>query len=180
MISIRKINDTLTTQIRNMQNALSISGRNQILRRVGNRFLELSKSTFGGNAQYRGNKWPPLSSQYAKRVGGNTPTLLQSGALKQSLRVGMPRGSWIEVYTNNRYAAAQFLGSKKNNLPARRFMPVETSGRNLFRLTTSGEREIVNEISKALTQLSLGAFPRIYKITSRMKYERGSPTVGPS
>ncbi len=178
-ISVTKITDSFTPAIKNILRAVNVGNTRILLRRGGEAFLRMTRATFGTGGQYRPDRWPPLSKAYAKAVGRKNATLIRSGELMNSIKLGAPKGNYIEIYTKNRYSFAHFFGYPPNNLPQRRFMPVESSGKSMFKLTIRAEREMVNEISKGLTILSNGALPRITTVPVRMPYQRGNPGTAP-
>lgn len=178
-IGIRKHGDTLTNQLHNLIRALGPIGRQRMLSDAGREFIRITKENFGDEGKYRGNKWKPLSKRYAKKVGSSVATLLRSGALRDSIKVGSPRGNWIEVSTSNPYARAQFLGNPKQNLPSRLYFPTERISTNYWRPVYAAEKELVHAIGKSLYIISGGAFSKQLGAIPRSYPTRGNPTQPP-
>lgn len=178
--SVRRLSDTLTPQIRSIMTALGGSGKSKVLGEVGREFVRMSKSTFGGNnANYRGNKWPRYSKSYTAQVGNSTPTLYRSGKMKASIRVSGQGANWVGISCGTKYAAAQFLGSPKSHIPARRFMPLEGAG-NSWRLTARAERELVSVITRGFSNISKGALTPNIGVNQRSSFAVGNPCSGRS
>ena len=174
--SVRKMFDSITPQIKNMRTAMGISGRRRVLISAGDRFKKLAQATFGTGGRYRGNNWPAYSPEYAEKERTSSPTLLRSGALKNSIKTMSPRTNYVEVFTALPYASAQFFGNPKKKLPGRRFFPMESAGSTMWRLGYSAEKDMVVDIQKRFMILSNGALPYISSIM-RSRYEYGNPRL---
>lgn len=173
--------DQVTPSINNLISAISRHGRKQILRYGGRELLRQTKANFGATGPYREKAWPPLSKNYAKKVGSSVPTELRSGELKNSIMLSAPRDNIIELYTTNPYAAAQAFGYKPRNLPARNYFPIQNMGKPTYsRLVYSAEKDLFKAITSQLTALSKGAFPLQSTPTNRMTPEYGNPFTGPT
>jgi hypothetical protein len=176
---IKRISDTLTPALRKMQSAVGIGGRRYVLTCAATMLKDMARSTFGsGNSTYRGNKWPRYSKSYAKRVGSSTPTLYRTGKLKASIQMTSPRGNSVGVYSNTKYSAAQFLGSKRG-LPTRRFFPME-GHTAVWRLTARADKDLTMEVGRGFSIASGGALPRLAGLQARSSYAYGNPLSGMS
>jgi hypothetical protein len=140
---------------------------------MANRFKMLAQSTFGtGNKKFRGNTWARYSSNYAARVGSFVPTLLRTGKLRASIRVGTIRNNKIYVSADRPYAARQFLGSGK--LPSRKFFPMEGVGSS-WRLTSAGDVEMRRILLNELYTMSGGVLFQPKGVNLRSRYNMGNP-----
>ena len=174
---IKRTSDSVTPQIERIKTALGTSGRRKVLMSVADRFREMARSTFGVNkTTYRGNTWAKYSPAYAKKVGTSSPSLFRSGKLKASIRVTPPRGNSVGVFADVKYAAAQFLGSKRG-LPARRYFPMEGHG-TMWRLTARADKDLTIQALSDFYKLSGGALPKTMGILTRSTYSAGNPLTG--
>lgn len=172
--TIKKISDTITPQIKSIENAIGTAGRKKVLIEVANKFKNMAQSTFGANKNtYRGNTWPRYSKLYAKKVGSFTPTLLRTSKLKSSINVTNPQSNSITVQSDIKYSAAQFFGNKKG-LPSRKYFPVEGQG-IMWRLTARADRDLMIESLRNFYNLSNGALPQNLGMFNRMTYSAGNP-----
>lgn len=166
-INLTQRSDTVRPQIKSMVRAFGLQGRRRALTMSGQDVVRMTRSNFGSSGRFRGNKWPPYSRAYSKKVGSRIPTLFRSGKLRDSIKLGAPRGNWIEISTNVKYAAAQMLGNPRQNLPSRNFFPMERMGANRWRPVYSAEREMIVSITKSFRLISGGVIPQINTIQSR-------------
>jgi phage gpG-like protein len=181
MITVIKTNDSITPAIHNIMRAIGLAGRRLLLNTVANEIIRQTKSNFGGGSNtYKDadKRWAPYSRRYAKVKGKSQPDLVVSGELKNSIQKSSPRSNWIEVFTKNKYAAYQTLGTRK--MPARSFWPAQLYSPSYTRLTRNSERDVVIEISKRITVLSGGALPRLGIQMTRMRPQYGNILSGPT
>jgi len=172
---VKIISNSVSPSIRGILNAIGLSGKRQVLMSAGRELYRQTMQNFGVDSEYKDKKWPALSPKYAKRVGHSNSTLTKSGELKNSIRLSTPVGDMIKIYTNNPYAAAQFFGSKKTNLPARNAFPINnTTNPSNIRLTTNSDRDMFKVITHRLTQVSNNSLP-INTAWKRMSVEYGNP-----
>lgn len=173
-ISITKIHDTVTPQLLGLIRAFNEDSKRKILLKLGQSFNKQTKENFGTNGKYRDKTWPRLSKAYSKKIGSSVPTLKRSGNLYNSIIISAPRNNYIEIYTNNKYAAAQVFGNKNNNLPPRNFFPVQFSTPNYSRLVFNAEKELNAIILNQMKILSGGALSSTTNI-KRSGFEYGNP-----
>lgn len=181
-LKLVKIRDSVSRQIDVLKKTLGTQGRRQVLLSVGREFIQEAQSNFGGKSSvFKDGIWPPLSKQYAKKVGHTSSTLEKTGALRNSIRMDNPLLNYITVYTKNPYAATHMLGSSKLNVPKRNFFPVEFQGGNAnrSRLVWNSQLRITFEIGKRFHQISGGILPIPSYFQQRMTYEIGNPFNGP-
>lgn len=174
-IKIKKVSDSVTQSIDSIIRAIDKNGRKKILQYGADIFIKMTKANFGSSGRYRDEKWPPLSKAYAKKVGRSYATLKVSGNLYNSIKVGRRSSNFIEILTENPYAAAHTFGSK--TMKKRNFWPVEFSKGNpsLSRLLYPAEREFVIAITRRLTLLSGGALPTYNDTIKRSEMTYGNP-----
>jgi len=178
--SITKTRDSVTPSLKNIIKALDEPGRRKLLTQTGEKFIEITKQNFGNSGRYRGNVWPRLSDKYSKRVGRKNATLYRSGDLYNSIKLSSPRGNFIIAYTKSPYAAAQAFGSKRTNLPARNYWPMENVTPTYSRLIFGAERELVLTIGRNLTILSNGQLPSLSSNIQRSSFTSGNPFTSQS
>ena len=181
-IRIEKISDGISPQIDSIISAFSSSGRRRVLAESGDLFVKMTKNNFGGNGQYRSKAWKPLSEEYAKKVGSDTPTDKRSGKLMNSIRKTKLTDKYVLVSTNNLYAAAICFGSKLKHIPPRNFWPVDFMGDNIkySRLVIKAQREMYMQIVRRFHQLSHGVLPISMAPTQRMPYQFGNVFAAPT
>jgi phage gpG-like protein len=178
-ITITKIYDTVTPALHNIVWAFGDQGRRLLLISTARKFIEETKSNFGKTGKYRDKEWPALSAAYAKKVGRRTATLKKTGALMSSIKMNSPRKNFVEIYTNIPYAAANVFGSKKQNIPARNFWPVQFTQPSYSRLLFNAEKDMIVEIGKRLNVLSSGVLPRLSSNIVRSQLQYGNPFTSP-
>src|SRR5882672_1036919 len=110
----------------------------QMLAAMAREFVNITKSNFGVMGVDRPRRWPPLSPKYQKRIKYfGPPTLIRSGVLMNSIRIGYIQNNRASVETDVAYAAVHQFGGG-NNIPARPYFPVVEwayPGGNEFKLT---------------------------------------------
>lgn len=174
-INVRERINTITPQIKGMNRAIGTAGRKQLLLAMARKFQSMAWASFGASGRYRGNVWKPYSKSYAKKVGTSKPSLMRTGGLRGSIRIYPPRGNSVVVYTGHKFAPVHFFGGG-NNIPSRKFFPMEGSGKALWRLTYIAETEMLTEINNRFRTLSGGAFPQITRgSVGRSSYAYGNP-----
>jgi phage gpG-like protein len=156
--SLRPEINSVSRQIHRIIKTISGSNKQQILRSAADRFVQMAKSTFGssGNTTFRGNTWPRYSKPYSKKVGSSVPSLLRTGALRNSIR-SRSQGNSVVVYSDNPLAAVHMFGSPTRNIPARRFFPMDQN----WILKYNAYRVLTKDISNQFNANSGGALPKI-------------------
>jgi len=94
-------------------------------------FWNITRMNFGINGIDRPSPWPPLSEKYQKQLRRKSfgtplvPTLLRTGTLLNSIRVGQITATEGHVWTDCPYAAVHQFG--KQPQPLRPFFPITSS-----------------------------------------------------
>jgi len=175
-LNIIQKHNGVSPSIKNIIRALSIQGRKNVLLYAGKKFLEITKRNFGTYGEFREKTWKPLSKNYAKRIGNSTPTLLRTGELMNSIKIGSTRTNSIEIFTRDKRAGALAFGYKPNNIPPRNFWPIQNMGSPSYnRLMFNAEKEMFITISKRFNVLSSGVLPYQSTLTKRMLPSYGNP-----
>lgn len=128
-ISVRQVRNDITPQLRRLEDGLTGAGRRELLRTAGYEFWLITRESFGANKPNRPSYWQPLSpytiKEYRERgISPLVPTLLRSGTLMNSITVGAPTDTYIEVYTTCDYATQHQFGNPILGVPARPYFPV--------------------------------------------------------
>jgi|HubBroStandDraft_5_1064220.scaffolds.fasta_scaffold122510_2 hypothetical protein len=159
-VSVEIRRNEVSPSLKLIINALSNNNTKSMLSVAGREFLSMTRQNFGKSGNYRTDSWPSLSRNYARRIHTSTATLLRTGELLASIKLGPVLNNGISIYTKDRRAAALAFGYKPNNLPARNFWPMEnTKNPNYSRLNYKADRQLYSVIVKQLTQNSSGNLP---------------------
>ena len=89
---------------------------------MAGRFRELVFENFGETGTDRPEKWPDLSTKYAKKVGRDYATLYVNGTLMNSVEIDPYNPDAAVVSTKCPYAMAHQWG--EDNMPKRPFFPM--------------------------------------------------------
>lgn len=158
MISARIALDEVSPGLRKIRGALN--RLRPILEAAGLEVVSISQRTFS-DASLRVTPW-------AHKRDGSPATLIQSGVLKQSIRITSIGGTTVAVGSDRIYAAIHQLGgtivpkdgnkrlvfksggvtyfAKKVTIPPRPFFPIDKSGN----LSSTAQRKIAAVLEKAL------------------------------
>lgn len=149
--------------------------RHNILKDLGEKFLELTLSNFGANGENRSTPWKSLSKKYAKKVGRSYATLDRTGALKESIKLKIT-SEYAIISTSNKYAAAQAFGYRPRNLPARNFWPIQNYGSPSYgTLVPNANEQMFNTLNKSININSYGALPLLSRPSSEVVVVYGNP-----
>ena len=171
--------NSVSPSIKNILNALSVNGRNTLLKYAGEEFKKMTKQNFGSGGEYRDKPWKNLSPTYAKRVKHSNATLVKSGELKSSITLGAPRnGNYISIFTTNPYARTHMLGDKSRNIPRRNFWPMQFTSPSYARPVLAADQNLFKLINNKLSILSNNALPRQTTMTNRSSFTYGNPFSG--
>ncbi len=178
MITTKIINNSAIIGINNIIKALGKQSRQVILKDMAVSFQEMTFANFGSAGPYRDSTWAPLSKEYAKKKGSNVATDKDTGALKNSIKIGPIKENYTTVYSNSPYAASVAYGGGKT--PGRNFWPVQMQGKNknYSRLQVNAEKVMNSVISKKLSLLSSGQLPFVLS-GQRAGFDYGNPLTGP-
>ncbi len=126
---------------------LNEQGQAQIHEAMGNRFLQITRSTFGPNGQHRPNDWRPLSPRYQKEIGYfGPPKLVLGGAMIRSINLAQWGHDRVVVLAGSDYASEHQHGAQR--LPRRGFFPI-----NAGTLTNYADREVRKAAQGALDKM---------------------------
>jgi len=121
-MSIRKIKDGISWDLKRKVRALSSSGRKRALSAMGQAIKAVAIQAF---------TQPGLrAATWAARKDNKPHALLQSPqpVLRKSIRVISATADKVTIGSDRPYAAVHQLGSKKNHIPARPYLPFYKSG----------------------------------------------------
>ena len=116
-----KIKDEISPDLQRRARSLSGSGKQRLHQAMGQAVVSMGKRAFTE---------PGLRAQVWKARKDNQPhALLQkSTTLRKSIRVLSATSSSAVIGTDRKYAAVHQLGSRKQNIPARPYLPFYKSG----------------------------------------------------
>jgi len=138
-MSFRKIKDGITPDLKRKARALNPAGRKKALQAMAEAAISLATQAF--------NQPDKRPSAWAPRQDDEPHSLLQkTTTMRQSLRVISANSTKSVIGSDREYAAVHQLGSKKQNIPARPYLPFYRSGR----ATELGSRRIGNALRAVL------------------------------
>ncbi len=122
-MSMRKIKDSITPDLKRKARSLDSAGRTRVLSAMGQAVVSTGKSAFT-QPGLRAANWAPRKDPEKKH------NLLQlTTTLRKSIRVTSVTSTNVHLGSDRPYAAAHQLGSKKQNIPARPYLPFYKSGK---------------------------------------------------
>jgi len=120
-MSIRKIKDGISSDLKRKARALNSGGRKRALSAMGQAIKAVAVQAFS-QPGVRAATW-------AARKDNKPHALLQkSTTLRKSIRVISATADVVTIGSDRPYAAVHQLGSKKNHIPARPYLPFYKSG----------------------------------------------------
>lgn len=122
-MSIRKIKDGITPDLKRKARALDSGGRTRLLSAMGQSVVSMGKQAFT-QPGLRASNWAPR-----KDTKKNHALLQLSTTMRKSIRVTSVTSSNVTLGSDRPYAATHQLGSKKLNIPARPYLPFYKSGK---------------------------------------------------
>jgi hypothetical protein len=127
---------------------LTADGRKKILKAMGNRFLQITKTNFGPSGLHRPSAWAPLSPAYQKRIKYfGPPKLVLTRRMLLGLRQGGSGSDSTYVGTDVPYASYhQSDGMGKMYRP---YFPIQKNGT----LTAYAKREMIRAAIQTLRNL---------------------------
>ena len=96
----------------------------------GREFYDITRNNLGVSGVDRPHPWAPLSESYKRELRKKSlgtplvPTLLRTGTLRASIRIGDLTNNSISIWTDCPYAAEHQFGAPWKRLPARPYFPV--------------------------------------------------------
>lgn len=130
-MSLRKIKDQISPDLLKKAKAMRPDGRKRLLSAMGQAVKSMGVRAFT-QPGLRAAAWSPRKDQK------KTHALLQlTTTLRKSIRVTSLTSDRVNVGSDRPYAAVHQLGSKKQNIPARPYLPFYKSGK-LTKLGATG------------------------------------------
>jgi phage virion morphogenesis protein len=138
-MSLRKIQDTITPDLKRKARALSPAGRKKALEAMGMAVVSMGMQAFT-QAGLRAAAWAPRKDSLPHAL------LQKSTTLRKSL-VSRADATRATIRSDRPYAAVHQLGgSAKQNIPARPYLPFDKGGR----LTALGSQRVGNALRATL------------------------------
>lgn len=138
-MSLRKIKDDISPDLKRKARALSPAGRTRALEAMGMAAVSLGMQAFS-QPGLRAAAWAPRKDNLPHKL------LQKSTTLRKSL-VSRADASRAIITSDRPYAAVHQLGgTAKQNIPARPYLPFDKSGR----LTAIGSQRVGNALRAAL------------------------------
>lgn len=128
-MSFRKIQDGITPDLRKKAQSLAPGGRQRLLRAMGVAVVSIGKRAFT-DPSLRASRWAP------RQDDERHPLLIKKVVLLPSIRIMSTSSDSVTIGSDRPYAAAHQLGSKKQGIPARPFLPFK--GKQLTKVGATG------------------------------------------
>ena len=142
-MSIRKIRDGITPDLKRKARALNDAGKKRALQAMGLATASLAMQAFTQPGA-RAAQWAPRKDDLPHAL------LQKSTTLRKSLVVRASATSAV-ISSDRPYAAVHQFGSQSKNIPARPFLPFDKGGR----LTKLGTRRVENALKATLKSAGL-------------------------
>ena len=139
MAEVTKIKDTITPDLQRKLKAMQ--DRTPYLKAMGTAVVSLAQRAFTDEG-LRPSTW---EKRKVEPKDGHAP-LIESGALRKSIRISSVTNKEVTISSDRPYAAAHQFGYPEHNLPARPFLPFDQSGH----LTAKGAEQVEMALRAAL------------------------------
>lgn len=138
------LRDEWSPLFKSLKEKVSSQGRRRLLFQAIGEIQDISVLNFGSSGIARPSDWPSLSLNYAqeKHGGNTTPTLVLTGAMKQSF-VHTISDSQATLTNTAEYADDHQFGVAYRKLPPRPYYPVTADGSTLTEFAENRLREVL-------------------------------------